>query len=228
MPPISWPSALLWGAGWGRACPASASSPISPVFLHSSPDAAQTAYLRNPSSAVMRVLGTEVLVWETEWRTTGGLTPVTLFPATATSRGTSMSRREAHSTSPGTWTWSRLCDPARRGRGGLRGGDPRGIPRGRGGCRGSLCWPHALHHDPATPGACLPHPESSPAAVPTCPARRVVPAGLGDSGQALSQDFVPQVRHFLLLMPQSGHANVPGWGLGGDPGRRLCSAGGVS
>ena len=153
MPPISWPSALLWGAGWGRACPASASSPISPVFLHSSPDAAQTAYLRNPSSAVMRVLGTEVLVWETEWRTTGGLTPVTLFPATATSRGTSMSRREAHSTTPGTWTWSRFCDPAGVGLGVWGAGTHR--PSGQRGPRGE---PVLAPRSPSRPR----HPQAGP------------------------------------------------------------------
>ena len=141
---------------WQRgACPASVSSRVSPVFLHSSPAC------EKPVFSLMRVLGTEMLVWETEWRTTGGLTPVTLFPATATSRGTSMSRREAHSTSPGTWTWSRFCDPAGRGRG-LRGGDPRGI-LGREDSRGSLC--QAPRPRPGLP----PHPRAQPEASPQVP-----------------------------------------------------------
>ena len=91
---------------------------------------------------------------------------------------------------------------------------------GRGGRRGTLCRPHALHHDPATPRPGLP-PESSPTAVPRRLARKVIPAGLGALGQALGQDSVPQAKCFLLLVPQSGSADIPGWGLGGDPGASL-------
>ena len=53
---------------------------------------------------------------------------------------------------------------------------------GRGGRGGSLCWPHALHHDPATP-----RPGLSP-------------------------------KHSPAVPPQSGRADIPGWGPGGDPG----------
>lgn len=59
---------------------------------------------------------------------------------------------------------------------------PGGAPRGRGGRGGSLCWPHALHHDPATP-----RPGLSP-------------------------------KHSPAVPPQSGRADIPGWGPGGDPG----------
>lgn len=148
--------------GRGGACPASVSSRVSPVFLHSSPAC------EKPVFSLMRVLGTEMLVWETEWRTTGGLTPVTLFPATATSRGTSTSRREAHSTSPGTWTWSRFCDPARWGRG-PEGWGPTGHPGQRGPQGEPVPGPMPSVVTPPPAGrACPPEPSLRP--LPRCPA----------------------------------------------------------
>lgn len=136
------------GGGVGEGLALLLKLPISPVS-HSSPDARsdgvpeKSAFSRHKG---FRDRGAGHQGDKGKWRTTGASCPSPsplpqLRPVEPPRAG-----ERARSTSPGTWTWSRFCDPAERGPGSEGAGTHGHL--GRGGCGGSLYRPFIVTPPP--------------------------------------------------------------------------------